>query len=115
VLDPSAFAARIGGEEGRWLAANVPDFDCPDPGWPSLDPAIDGFDEALAQVAESLLAGRLEPSTADPAEADGTRKTRPVFYVPTLVAPIVWTVALAARAYRLVWRQPDERRRQWRN
>jgi len=36
VLDPSAFAARIGGEEGRWLAANVPDFDCPDPGFRAI-------------------------------------------------------------------------------
>jgi hypothetical protein len=86
-----------------------------DPGWPSLDPAIDGFDEALAQVAESLLAGRLEQPTVDPAEADGTRKTRPVFYVPTLVATIFWTVALAAGGSRLVWQQPDERRRQWRD
>jgi hypothetical protein len=86
-----------------------------DPGWPSLDLTIDGFDEALAQVAESLPDGRLEPLTADPAEADGSRKTRPGFYVPTLVAPIVGTVALAAGGYRLVRRQPDERRRQWRN
>ena len=36
VLDPSAFAARIGGEEGRWLAANVPDFDCPDRGFRAI-------------------------------------------------------------------------------
>ena len=36
VLDPSAFAARIGGEEGRWLAANVPDFDCPDAGFRAI-------------------------------------------------------------------------------
>jgi hypothetical protein len=63
------------------LPEEVPAQPPADPGWPSLDPAIDGFDEALAHVAESVLAGRLEPSTADPAEADGTRKTRPVFYV----------------------------------
>ena len=36
VLDPSAFAARIGGEEGRWLAPNVPAFDCTDPGFRAI-------------------------------------------------------------------------------
>src|SRR5262249_12341442 len=97
------------------LPEEVPAQPPADPGWPSLDPAIDGFDEALAQVAESLLAGRLEPSTADPEEADVTRKTPPAFYVPTLVAPVVCPVALGAGGRRLVGGQPGERRRQWRN
>jgi hypothetical protein len=75
-------------------------------GRPSLEPALDDFDEALAHLAESSVTGRLGPSMAEPPGPGHARGTRPVFGVSTLVG----MAALTAGGYWLVLRQPDERR-----
>jgi hypothetical protein len=62
VLDPSAFAARVGGEEGRWLAANVPDFDCPDPSFRAIyDFRWKVFKEHIRPTADGFVVTEFLP------------------------------------------------------
>jgi hypothetical protein len=71
-----------------------------------LDEAQAQVDEALAWVAESLLAVRPGPMMA--------AQTRPGFAGPARrefgLSTLFGTTALAAGGYQLVLRQPDERR-----
>jgi hypothetical protein len=71
---------------------------------PLLNPANEGFDEALGQIAGSYFERQSRPIRTGAAEGDESCESRPA----SAIAALVGTGAIAAGGYRLVLRPPDD-------
>ena len=71
---------------------------------PLFNPANEDFDEALAQVAGSLVKRQARPVRARATESAASAEST----ASSVISPLIGTGAIATAAYRLVLSPPDE-------
>jgi hypothetical protein len=71
---------------------------------PLLDPRNEEFDDALAQVADCYFERQSRPIRMGSTEQEGSCESSS----PSTISTLVGTGAIAAAAYRLVLRPPDD-------